>query len=415
MGQEYTGELVYVQVENVFDNWGRLLDLPRIPQEDPAAYKTRLLDVFPHRAGPQHLGLVFGLNRELGLTVYDPALVIKPYYLGNGQPSVIDLSMNIQADGVHILTSRFERVREQHTIDRDNLRVELQKQSIQLSPTVEYKSVRVDRRVYEVDEDRNELVFPHEYAGRDIKVTYIYEEIVPITGTMQSVVDGINGLMMPGDQSPVARAFLANNLPGSASAEGLAMMPTESVFGLHESNTGDYYNELYAVWGQASIRSLSDDHYIDANLNDDGTYYGTILMRLVEASRRIARVTWGQTLFDRDRFSDIMGLAEIPTLTDAKAGVWRCSDPNHAREYGAEHAAGLFMKCPRCSRPLSFHGVHPLQLKSGVGGEDDLKVIVEDGEYSGIEPTIYDAVAVLNGEFVTPETATETDMEDKGY
>ncbi len=415
MGQEYTGEFVHVEIENSFDEWGRLLDLPRIPTENPSAHKTRLLDVFTHRAGYDHQGLVYGYNRELGLTTYDPGLVIKPYYLGTDISSAPDLYVNVQADGIHLSTSRFQVVKESHTIDKGSLRVSLVRNNVQLHPTVEYKAVRVDRRVYDVDTDRNELVFPHDYAGRDIQVTYFYDEVIPLNQSMTDIVAGINNVTLPGNTTPIVSAFLANSLGGEETGEGLAITPTESIFGLHESDTGDYYNESYVVWSDASIRSLSDDAYVTANLNDEGTYYGTILMRLVEASRKISRVTWGQTLFDRDRFSDIMGLAEIPTLTDAKTSTWTCSNPLHPLEYGAEHAAGLSMECPRCSRPLMLIGIHPNRLQSGVGGEVDLKMIVEEGAYEGTDPTIYDVVAVLNGDFIVPETTTETEMDNEGY
>jgi hypothetical protein len=56
-------------VFNEFDNFGLLIGLPRIEDETNAEYKKRLLDVFVHRSDSTYLGLIFGITRELGLSL----------------------------------------------------------------------------------------------------------------------------------------------------------------------------------------------------------------------------------------------------------------------------------------------------------------------------------------------------------
>lgn len=58
-------------VFNAFDEHGVTLGLKRLKEERNAAYKCRLLDVMVHRAGPTYLGLVHGITRELGLSIFD--------------------------------------------------------------------------------------------------------------------------------------------------------------------------------------------------------------------------------------------------------------------------------------------------------------------------------------------------------
>lgn len=54
-------------VWNFFDEFGLLLDTPRIYGERNREYKARLLDVFKHPANSSLMGLQYSLSRELGL------------------------------------------------------------------------------------------------------------------------------------------------------------------------------------------------------------------------------------------------------------------------------------------------------------------------------------------------------------
>lgn len=57
-----------VDLPNVLDAHGALLDCPRFPEEDNQAYQTRLLQVLGVPAGPALQGVKIGLGRALGLT-----------------------------------------------------------------------------------------------------------------------------------------------------------------------------------------------------------------------------------------------------------------------------------------------------------------------------------------------------------
>lgn len=55
-------------VWNFFDEFGLLLDTPRLYGEKNESYSERILDVFRHPSNSSRRGLVNGLGRELGLT-----------------------------------------------------------------------------------------------------------------------------------------------------------------------------------------------------------------------------------------------------------------------------------------------------------------------------------------------------------
>jgi len=58
-------------VYNELDKIGLYLGLTRLKNEKNAAYKQRLLDVFVHRSNASYMGLIYGITRELGLSITD--------------------------------------------------------------------------------------------------------------------------------------------------------------------------------------------------------------------------------------------------------------------------------------------------------------------------------------------------------
>ena len=413
---QFTGELVRIEVPNHFDEFGTLLDLPRIPNEGITGYRLRLLDVFNHRAGNQHRGLVYGMNRELGMRYYDAGLILRPRQRTDGQPVARDMSVEIKADGIRFYSSRFSSRRETHTVPTDTLTIKLNYDISSPDPYVEYNSERIARRYYRVDEDLNEITFHHDYAGLEIQVTYQYAKNVPINQSMGDIVADINTLQLgtgTGD-AYIAIASLAQGCSTGDTGEGLAMLPRETVIGRRSTHTGDYYDAVHCPWGQVSVRALHDIDYVNANLNQYGTYFGTVLMRLVEAAKNVAHVTWDQMTFGYDRFNYMLGLSEIPTLLDARVGRWTCTNPAHTATYRPEEAASLRMRCPRDDYPMVLVGIGPKAMQSGVGGPDDLRMIVEESEYETVEPTIYDVVSVINGTFTTQTGDVENEMQQEG-
>jgi hypothetical protein len=71
------------QVFDELDDFGLLLDLPRIEGERNPSYKQRLFDVFTNRANSSYSGLINGITRELGLSLYH-AMTITPVLDNNG-------------------------------------------------------------------------------------------------------------------------------------------------------------------------------------------------------------------------------------------------------------------------------------------------------------------------------------------
>ena len=79
----FSGQPRAKNVFNQFDEHGLLLSLPRIRNEKNDLYKRRILDTFVHIANSTYQGLINGITRELGLTIFE-AISVNPKVDGSG-------------------------------------------------------------------------------------------------------------------------------------------------------------------------------------------------------------------------------------------------------------------------------------------------------------------------------------------
>jgi hypothetical protein len=84
-------------VWNQYDEFGLLTSLARNPGETNWAYRRRIRDAFVHVANSTYQGLIYGITRELGLSLYD-AISIDPILLPSG--SFKATNPNVVFDGV---------------------------------------------------------------------------------------------------------------------------------------------------------------------------------------------------------------------------------------------------------------------------------------------------------------------------
>ena len=103
--------------QNPFDNFGFLLDLPRLPDESNADYRARLLTVFPFRANSTYAGLLNGIARELGITesppIYESFLISTSDSYEGSAPS----EPRIEIDGFYIRLYPYWRDQSSYTLE----------------------------------------------------------------------------------------------------------------------------------------------------------------------------------------------------------------------------------------------------------------------------------------------------------
>ena len=157
---DFTGELKLVPMWNTFDEWGLALAQPRLEAETIPSYRTRLQDVIRHRAGPDHWGLFYGINRDLGLNVYHDALILQTAKRADGQPILPDLAVEVRPDGIHVSTEAFRVIREAEIVPSDTLRIRLTYRVVSRQMVVEYPlGTKLTPDEYKFDWDRNEIIF----------------------------------------------------------------------------------------------------------------------------------------------------------------------------------------------------------------------------------------------------------------
>jgi len=85
---------------NQFDEHGSILSLDRLRGEKNWQYKRRILDTFVHMANCSYQGLMYGITRELGLSLFN-AIEISPVLDVDGQ--YITADPYIKFDGAYLL------------------------------------------------------------------------------------------------------------------------------------------------------------------------------------------------------------------------------------------------------------------------------------------------------------------------
>ena len=397
---EYTSDLVQIRMWNTFDDWGLLLGLPRLADEGISTYKDRLLDVVLHRAGAQHLNLFYGINRDFGLSVYHDALILKTYKREDGLPVADDVSVEIRANGIHVSANALRVIREAEIIPSDTLRVRLALTAVGPEMLVESPiGTRLSNDQFSFDWDRNEIVFKdQDYAGLTITVSYLYYETAPIRNqTLQQVVDAINAMVTPGNER-ILVASIKSGVSGLISAEGIPLAPAEFVESVHTTPTGEYYDMLRFHCGEASLRALADEDFIKSEMGSGDTYFDNKLFHYVEQARNLSRFGWENLVFDSTRLSNELGLAVVPTLADPKTTSWAPRNPVDTDYYETIEADSRDYLSTG-DLILKRTGFPVIQLQSGVGGTDDLKVVVTEGS-AGLTftPTAYDFFSTPTGD-----------------
>lgn len=397
---EYTGDLTYMEVWNIFDEWGLAFSLPRIHQEEVTTYKARLLDNILHRAGAQHRGLFYGINRDLGLTVYHNALIIKSAKKADGLPILGDLMVEVRSDGIAFTSDAFKVIREAEIVPSDTLRVRLTLKAVRSDMVVEYPlGTVVSKDKYTFDWERNEIVFnDQDMAGLTITISYLYYQIVPTHNrTLTQVAAGINALLTPGGDS-VATCTVNSSVVGTTSANGVPLTPPISIDAYHTDPTGDYYGEFRLPCGEASLRALGDPNFIKTEMGSGDTYFDTRLIRWVEQAKNITKFGWENFVFDESRFEDGLGLAVVPTLADPKTTSWRPRNPLHLDNYSTLEADNADYTSTG-DLPLKRVGFAAIEMQSGVGGPDDLKIVVEESDqHLEFTPTTFDFFSAPTGD-----------------
>lgn len=365
--QELDQELF--MVENVFDEFGLLEGLPRLPGEKNLPYRQRIQDVEVRKADTTVIGLVHGASRDLGIRMQIQLGIRSPLDGNVGGTRLIDGAIRIGSVYLDVLSSRF-RV-------RDCLRVESATQKVTLSQRPTGKDVvsivtlegdRIDPRDFEIDFHEQEVHFlTHKLNGVYVYVSYPYIERISLRDrTIRDIADDLLALVDLDGQPLLELIFPLD--PNYTPAENL--IPTMVFVPVDQNFVGF---DVSAV----RIRELHDLDYRDSLLNDQDHAIGTRLEAYAQNINMNARVTWNSVFLGKSVWEPLgedPKLGTLPHLFDAARGHWRCLSPADDTRFTIKDYRAYNGVCPNDGTALKYRGVLPNQFQSGTGTQNDCKV-----------------------------------------
>jgi len=347
---------------NVLDRWGQILDTPRLPNETNPEYRTRLLDVFRHRGGPEYDGLVNAIGRDLGLTYNDQALIIQPALNQYTGANFDDIFFSVGSTFVHVMSPDFIVHNEEVVVHPVTGAVQPSKiVAFSLSVTLE------DRKDIEyVLDDRENVVYvlDPDLAGQRVFLSYVYEEKVDRSAmTLAELETALEALETPwGDQ--ILEVTVASGY-GTNSANNLSRLAGVILAETHLDVAGDEVAGLPIRWTDMKIQSVWDPDLHDALRNWSGSLWGTKIDSAHESLRGLSKMYWGYAVADET----IWGTHDLPihgghyldTIYDPPFGFFD---------------DGTVLDKWNTTQDAVYRGVPGTYMQSGVGSDGDLKVVV---------------------------------------
>lgn len=355
---------------NTLDAWGTRLDTPRLTGEANDAYRDRLLDVFVHRGGAHHVGLLNAITRDLNLTYSDTALLITA-----GTVSGIRFSDVV-------LSSTYSYIK----VKSRSLKVTNEKQYVtpvtrQIVPDYYVAEDLVvhlqDGTVldFEYDEVTNTITLFEEYGLEPVYLNYYYEYRVGKAGlTLSELETALEAL-----QSPSGDALLAVTVAsgyGSYDATKLQRMEDTLLLENHLTLGGVEVAGLPLRWSDMKITVVWDPEFQESQRSWSGALWNTKVDEAFISLQKTSKQTWGTAVADEsiwgpDEFP-LHGGQHIDVTFDAPLGYWE--NPITGTRFDRWQAASLYD--PTTGDFLLYKGLRKTDFQSGIGHNTDLKVSI---------------------------------------
>lgn len=310
---------------NIFDEFGLLMDIKRLPNESNNSYKNRIKDVIRNPGGPTFKGVANGATRELGLTKIDGALTfigVKNYF---DNFSVKEIDLRVTDYSIEIRTEVF--------LITEVCRIDPAVGVIFLSKLPKYNSIVITldngarvrddviTRFHENDEYPNIYrlqILDESLFGKFVTVSYDYYEVFLFNDypTLFDLKTAIENL-----EDPTGSSFVIVGMnpiiSGIESAKGLY----KQSFKIGKGVTGSI------SWTPIYLNQISDRKFRQSFMNSDGTYYNTKFYEYVEELKKKTRIFWEYIETDKDYWVSANikdeALDHLPTLVDPRINEYR--------------------------------------------------------------------------------------------
>ena len=386
-----TGDTQDHKVFNTFDEFGLLVGVDRIYStgESNDNLRRRIEDVFVHQSSPDIAGMHNAICRNLDLDYHDYALKLRPSVIQFDRSDDIygPLYIDINTDTFDIAGTGFRVFNEYQEIDVQSLKVHLNnridyvasEESVEIT---DGSGQRLPNYSFSIEIEDNSINFhEHHMAGKKVWITYSKKLSTPIgpSVTLQQLANAISNLKYSDRQ--IISVEVASGY-GGKSSDGLIR---GRFFVSGNSRFRDGNTEILGVpirWSDMSLFSLVDYKYHDRHLNENGNNLNTKIDAFVDSFKNKAHLSWDKVNCDDDVWDPIDeatdNAAHIRFTSDPVRGYWKSSSPLQTGRFSTAHAAEMMFRSELDKSDLSYFGIRQNEFKSGVGRDNDLKVVISE-------------------------------------
>lgn len=304
-------------VWNSFDGFGLLASVIRLPGETNISLKERIQDSFSKRGGTHFQGLIYGLNRELGLNRIDDALTIERYLSPFGIANESEIEINVTHTRLSIIAQSLVKSDECILVDQyDNIL----KTSLRINNVIHIKTDK-DTIIPE-----SQWSFIEHESGRLIKmskpglykITYNYSKDFDYKTypNLVSLLSALNTSKTPGGLNLVI-ASTAKEISGSETSDKLYL----GRYLLSSDNTS-----VDIGWSYASVKSVANEEWKRSFEDNKGIYFNSKFYRYAKELKSQTNVEWGFIVADEnvwDAVGDNYGNSHLPLVYDTDIADYR--------------------------------------------------------------------------------------------
>jgi hypothetical protein len=386
-----TGEVRVQYIYNTFDDFGAQhgVDRLQVYDETNVQFRVRIKDAFLHPAESNLLGLHHAIARDLDLPYDDEALTIIPNqlpYSGRMDQFYPSLRVNIRTNDIAIASPFFLVHNEHHRVQPQDLTVRLDIEP-HYGPDPEVFSPpgnKVSDKEYAVDATSDTIRFKGEsWAGREVFVTYARNYHVGIgeATTLSTVKTDLEAILIEGRQ-----LFLVTLSPyrdGTETSDGLLRGPLDiqSTARFRDKDGVIQYGRSVR-WTNLSLHRLTDPAFQSRYVNADGSPLNTKVEGYVEVFRGKAHHEWDKVVLGLDVWDPVDQTTEdgsnLPNLTDPIKGYWKSSAVEEQDRFTSTEAFDREFIAEKDRSTMVYIGIPYNEFKSGIGRDNDLKVVVKE-------------------------------------
>ena len=378
-----TSEQKYNQFYNLFDKFGYLIGLERIPKEDNINYKRRLFDVYTHRGGTTYLPLLNSVIRELDILFDDTSLIVKPHPSFVRDYPRFGAEITITSNKVEVSCDLFYVKHERHKIDSFDWSISLRKDP--KSSTIKIESpvgneIPSKRNWYST---KDRLYFKNNsLLDQHIFISYLYTETLDKKDqVVKDAFDFITDIAI--NEVPLFSVTTGSIVNTGSPIDYLQKMQSSTVLDkINPDNGGNQVTGLPIKWANCNIESLQDEGFQSQYVNQYNNYFGTKINMYADNLSAKFKIEWGLAVADRSVWqtdkNEAIGKVFLPTNYDFTYGYWAQQNSGFITPLSNNEAYAYNYSNVIDGSKLNYIGVDPDQLKSGIGADTDLLVAVRE-------------------------------------